>query len=185
MDPGRQENQIIRGIQSGDESAFRQLFESYYQKLVVFAGKYLGDLESARDVVQEFLTDLYESHGSISIRTSLKAYLYSSVRNRCLNQLKHRAVRDKHRELVMQPDITADPDQDFTEKMDATELEARISEIVSRLPQQCRRIFILSRVDEKKNREIAKELGLSVRTVETQISRALKALRDNLLTEGD
>lgn len=70
--------------------------------------------------------------------------------------------------------------EDLEEKIETTELEARIFEIVSKFPGRCRQIFILSRVDGKSNREIADEMNLSIRTVETQISKALKSLRDNL-----
>lgn len=173
------EKYIIEGLRSGRESAYRQLFDQYYQKLVVFAYKYLDDLESARDIVQEFYLYLYESRQSISIQTSLKSYLYSAVKNRCLNQIKHEQVKEKHRNMRRSEANVSDPD--LEEIMDAVELEARVYEIVSKLPEKCRQIYIMSRVDGKRNREIADELNLSIRTVETQISKALKSLKDSLL----
>ncbi len=173
------EKYIIQGLRSGRESAYRQLFEQYYQKLVFFACKYLEDLESARDIVQEFYLYLYESRHSISIQTSLKSYLYSAAKNRCLNLVKHEQVKEKHRNMSRSEANVSDPN--LEEIMDAVELEARVYEIVSRLPEKCRQIYIMSRVDGKRNREIVDELYLSVRTVETQISKALKSLRDNLL----
>ena len=174
-----EEKYIIEGLRSGSESAYRQLFEQYYQKLVVFACRYLEDLESARDIVQEFYLYLYESRLSISIQTSLKSYLYSAVKNRCLNQAKHEQVKEKHRNMSGSEANVSDPG--LEEIMDAVELEARVYEIVSKLPEKCRQIYIMSRVDGKRNREIADELNLSVRTVETQISKALKSLRNSLL----
>ena len=173
------EKHIIEGLWSGRESAYRQLFDQYYQKLVVFACKYLEDLESARDIVQEFYLYLYESRHSISIQTSLKSYLYSAVKNRCLNQVKHEQVKEKHRNMSRSEANVSDPD--LEEMMDAVELEARVYEIVTKLPEKCRQIYIMSRVDGKRNREIADELNLSVRTVETQISKALKSLKNSLL----
>ena len=173
------EKYIIEGLRSGRESAYRQLFDQYYQRLVVFANKYLGDLESARDIVQEFYLHLFDSRHSISIQTSLKSYLYSGVRNRCLNHVKHEQVKEKHRNMSRSEAGVYDPD--LEEIMDALELEARVYEIVSTLPEKCRQIYIMSRVDGKRNREIATELNLSIRTVETQISKALKFLRDSLL----
>jgi RNA polymerase sigma-70 factor (family 1) len=180
---GQKEDHIVDGLRSGRESAYRQLFELYYQKLVVFAMKYLGDLEIARDLVQDLFLSIYESRRSISIQTSLKSYLYSAVKNRCLNHIKHKAVREKHTNTIIHSENGRD--QDLEEKINATELEARIFEIVSQLPDKCRQIFIMSRVDGKRNREIADELKLSVRTVETQISKALKTLKDNLLLHWD
>ena len=168
----KEETNIIEGIRSGRETVFQLLFEKYYPKLVVFAVKYLDDRETARDIVQDALLHLYESRQSITIQTSLKSYLYSTVKNRCMNYIKHRQVRERHREMITRSGNGLDPD--LNEKMDATELEARIHEIVSRLPEQCRRIYFMSRVEGKRNREISGELNLSIRTVETQISRALK-----------
>ena len=173
------EKYIIEGLRSGRESAYRQLFDQYYQKLVVFAYKYLEDLESARDIVQEFYLYLYESRHSISIQISLKSYLYTAVKNRCLNQVKHEQVKEKHRNMRRSEENVSGPD--LEEIMDAVELEARVYEIVSKLPDKCRQIYIMSRVDGKRNREIADELNLSVRTVETQISKALKSLKNSLL----
>ena len=174
-----EERYIIEGLRSGRESAYRQLFEQYYQRLVVFANRYLEDLESARDVVQDLFVDLYDSRQSISIETSLKSYLYSAVKNRCLNQVKHEQVKEKHRNMS-RSEVNA-PDPNLEEIMDAVELKARVYEIVSKLPEKCRQIYIMSRVDGKRNREIADELNLSVRTVETQISKALKFLKNSLL----
>jgi RNA polymerase sigma-70 factor (ECF subfamily) len=176
------EKYIIEGLRSGLESAYRQLFDQYYQRLVVFAYKYLEDLESARDIVQEFYLYLYESRHSISIHSSLKSYLYGAVKNRCLNQVKHEQVKEKHRNMSRSGAYVSDPD--LEEMMDAVELEAKIFEIVSTLPDRCRQIFIMSRVDGKQNMEIANELNLSIRTVESQISKALKSLKDSLLPFG-
>lgn len=180
MEPS--EKYIIEGLRSGRESAYRQLFEQYYQRLVIFANYYLDDLESARDIVQEFYLYLYESRQAISIQTSLKSYLYSSVKNRCLNQVKHEKVKEKYRNINSNEANFTDPD--LEEQMDAIELEARIHEIVSGLPEKCRQIYIKSRVDGKPNREIADELNLSIRTVETQISKAIKSLKDSLFPFG-
>jgi RNA polymerase sigma factor (sigma-70 family) len=91
-------------------------------------------------------------------------------------------VMEKHANLTRSAEQDEDPD--LEEKIEATELEARIFEIVSQLPGKCRQIFIMSRVDGKKNLEIAEELHLSKRTVETQISKALKSLRDHLPFSG-
>jgi RNA polymerase sigma-70 factor (ECF subfamily) len=173
------EKYIIEGLRSGRESAYRQLFEQYYQRLVVFAHRYLEDLESARDIVQDLFVDLYDSRHSVSIQTSLKSYLFSAVKNRCLNQVKHEQVKEKHRNMSRSEANVTDPE--LEEIMDAVELEARVYDIVSKLPEKCRQIYIMSRVDGKRNSEIADELNLSVRTVETQISKALKSLKDSLL----
>lgn len=177
MDPW--EKDIIEGLQSGRESAYRQLFEMYYQQLVVFAYKYLQDLEAARDIVQECFLQIYESRRSISIHTSLKSYLFTAVRNRCLNQLKQKKVKEKYRNSIRSEVNISE--LDLEEMIEAVELEEAIYKVVAGLPERCKQIFTMSRVDGKKNHEIASELNLSIRTVETQISKALKSLKNKLL----
>ena len=172
------EKHIIEGIRSGSEDGFQLLFDTYYVKLVVFANKYLDDLDNSRDIVQEFFLNLYESRHSFTIHSSVKSYLYSSVKNRCLNQLRSEEVRVKHRKEIQHIENGSDPD--IEGQIDANELEAKIFGIVSALPQQCQRIFVMSRIDGQRNSDIAEELKISIRTVETQISKALKVLRTKL-----
>jgi RNA polymerase sigma-70 factor (ECF subfamily) len=179
----QKEEYIINGLKSGSEAAYAYLFDTYYRKLVVFAMKYVGDPEVAKDIVQDLIHGLYEARTEIRIQVSLPSYLYGAVRNRCLNHMKQKAVREKHEFHIRSHEQEADPD--LEEKMDATELEARIFELVSQLPDKCREIFMMSRVNGKRNNEIADELNLSIRTVETQISKALKSLRNSLFTSEE
>jgi RNA polymerase sigma-70 factor (ECF subfamily) len=170
----------MNGLQSGSEAAYQQLFDMYYRKLVVFALKYVGDPEVAKDLVQDLFLRMYEARREVRIQSSLPSYLYSALRNKCLNHMKQKTVREKN--TFLNPAAEPEGDVDLEEKMDAVELEAKIFELVSRLPDKCRKIFLMSRVDGKRNREIADELNLSVRTVETQISKALRSLRNSLFT---
>ncbi len=158
--------------------SFEELFFDNYPKLTVFAKKYVGDIDTAKEIVQDFFVRLYENRENLNIRTSVNNYLYSSVRNGCLNYLSQAKLHTKHAEQIRI--MSEDSDIDFTDKMEQTELEHRIWKEVSKLPDQCKHIFSLSRKEGKKNKEIADQLGISVRTVETQISKALKILRTNL-----
>lgn len=168
---------IIHGIKSGDEQTYAHLFESYYSLLSVFACRYVTDLEIAREIVQDLFVHIYENRESLVITTSLRSYLYQSVRNRCLNHLKEIKNHQKHLDaLTWELAESLDPETLYHE----TELEFRVFQIVSDLPSRCQEIFIMSRVDGKKNSEIASRLKISVRTVETQISKALKILRKKL-----
>lgn len=168
---------MIKGLRSGHEGAYDQLFKEYYQPLAVFAKSYVLDLETAKEIVQDFFVHLYEKRRNLVITTSIKSYLYQSVRNRCLNHLKHRQVQNMHHDLLK-------AEQDFTENLEdkirVCELEHMISKVVDQLPPQCKRIFNLSRVKGFSNNEIAEQLQISKRTVETQISNALKTLREKL-----
>lgn len=171
------ESHIIEGIRAGQENAFKELFEKYYRPLSVFALKYLGDLETSKEIVQDLFVQLYQSRSTLIISTSLKSYLYQAIRNRCLNQIKQDRTRQKHLDLYqLEQESTVDMEARIME----TELEHQIFKIVEDLPPQCRNIFTLSRVQGLSNGEIAEKLKLSKRTVETQISSALKTLRTRL-----
>jgi len=168
---------MIKGLRSGRESAYEQLFKEYYKPLTVFATGYLEDLESGKEVVQDLFVYLYEKRKNLVITTSLKSYLYRSVRNRCLNHIKHQQVRKKHQDQ-MKPELQES--ENLEDKIRETELEYMVSQIVDQLPPQCKRIYTMSRVSGLPNTEIAEQLKISKRTVETQISNALKVLREKL-----
>jgi len=168
---------MIKGLRSGRESAYEQLFKEYYKPLSVFASGYLEDLESGKETVQDLFVYLYEKRKTLVITTSIKSYLYQSVRNRCLNQIKHQQVRKMHQDR-MKPDMQES--ENLEDKIRETELEHMVSKVVDQLPPQCKRIFIMSRVSGRSNRELAEQLEITKRTVETQISNALKVLREKL-----
>ena len=171
------ENQIIRGLKSGVESSYKQLFNEYYIVLSVFATSYVNNMEIAKEIVQDFFVHIFEIRDSLNINTSLKSFLFQSVRYRCLNFIKHTQLNEKHlKNLKAKSETSAD----IEEEIRAAELEYQIFQVVKTLPGQCRKIFEMSRVEGKKNSEIADILKISKRTVETQISKALKILRNNL-----
>ena len=168
---------MIKGLRSGREGTYDQLFKEFYQPLAVYAKSYVLDLETAKEIVQDLFVHLYEKRRNLVITTSIKSYLYQSVRNRCLNHLKHQQVQKMHHDQLK-------TEQDFSENLEdkirETELEYMVSKVVDQLPPQCKRIFNLSRVKGFSNNEIAEQLQISKRTVETQISNALKSLREKL-----
>jgi len=172
------EHDIINRIKSYDKKAFEELFFDYYPKMTVFAKKYVVDIDTAKEIVQDYFVRLYETRGNLNIQTSLKSYLYSSVRNSCVNYLNQHKLHASHAENIRIQN--KDSVSDFLDTLEQTELEYRIWQEVSGLPDQCKRIFYLSRKEGVKNKDIANQLGISIRTVETQISKTLKILRTNL-----
>lgn len=164
--------------ESDGNQAFEELFLEYYPKLTVFAKKYVGDLDTAKEIVQDFFVRFFEKYPQLNIQSSLKSYLYSSIKNSCLNYLNQQKIHLRHSEYVRSQN--KDPEANFINLLEQTELEYKIWQEVSGLPNQCKRIFTLSRKEGVKNKEIAEKLGISIRTVETQISKALKILRTNL-----
>ena len=168
---------MIRGLRSGRESAYDLLFKDYYRPLSVFAVKYVSDLDLAREIVQNLFIHLYENRSSLVITTSLESYLYQSVRNRCLNQIKHSKTQKEHLENY---GSNQQGSEDLEAIIRANELEHAIYKIVDSLPAQRKNVFIMSRVNGLSNSEIAGKLNISKRTVETHISHALKFLREKL-----
>jgi RNA polymerase sigma-70 factor, ECF subfamily len=165
-------------IKEGDESAFEALFRAHYAVLCGFARKFVADSETAEELVQELFTQMWDRRATLNPETSLKAYLFTAIRNSCLNHLKHLAVKSRHQEHARSMEVAhaADP----SEALQTAELEARIHLEIDALPERCREIFRLSRFQGLKYDEIAQELGISPRTVEVQIGKALKTLRENL-----
>ena len=170
------EEALLERLKAGEEAAFQNLFQTYYPLLCVQAKRLLGDLDQAKEVVQEVFVRLYEQREALPQLVSMKAYLYRSVRNACLNHLKQEQTHQLHHQQLFYHAAPAEE----TDPLVQLELEEKIWQAVQRLPEQCRRIFQMNRFGEKKNAQIAEELGLSIRTVETQISKALKILRREL-----
>jgi RNA polymerase sigma-19 factor, ECF subfamily len=172
------EKLLLQQISEGNQKAFESLFNNYYPPLVVFAKKYLNDLDLSRETVQGVFVKLYENKEAIQISSSVKSYLYQSVRNACLNYVEQQKIHSKHHENIFEEHKDAN---DFTDEMEQSELEFKIYKAIEKLPDQCKLVFKLSRFEGKKNQEIADNLYLSKRTIETQISKALKILRTELI----
>jgi RNA polymerase sigma-70 factor (ECF subfamily) len=137
----------------------------------------LRDGHLAEEVVQEVFVKLYERARKIRIEASLEAYLYRSVYNESLNHKKHQKVKENYRKFILHRNDQGAPPPDAGSYL---ELEARLQLALDELPEQCRTIFQLSRFEGLKYREIAERLGLSIKTVENQLSKALKLMRKRL-----
>jgi RNA polymerase sigma-70 factor, ECF subfamily len=162
-----------------DESSFEKLFKAHFNELHSYASVMLKDEAIAEEIVQSMFLKLWEKRDRLSIQTSVKAYLYKCVHNDSLNYLKHLKVKasyEDHSTYVMK-DQTNQP----AKTIELKELEAQLRQALSELPEQCRTIFQLSRFEELKYREIAEQLGLSIKTVEKQMGKALKLLRLRLV----
>ncbi len=168
-------------VSRGEESAFRYLFDTYYQSLVTYAFRYLRDLDASRNVVQDVFVMLYDKREEINIHTSLKAHLYQSVRNRALNAIKRDKMQREHHNRMWEDQDEHLENEDYGA---LRELEGRIVVVVEKLPEQCKKIFRMSRQEGISNAEIAGQLSISKRTVETQISKALKKIREDLVKHG-
>jgi len=161
-----------------DETAFEQVFKTHFKRLHAYAFTILRDEIEAEEIVQQVFFKLWERNENLSLTGSVSAYLYRAVHNESLNYIKHQKVRSNHQLHVaysMKNEV-----EHPAKKVMAGELEKKIHTALNELPEQCRTIFQMSRFDELKYREIADKLGISVKTVENQMGKALKLLREKL-----
>ncbi|WP_298549022.1 RNA polymerase sigma-70 factor [uncultured Aquimarina sp.] len=164
---------------SGNTKFFESVFKEYFKPLTLYASSYVNDVDIAKDITQDVFIKLYEKRQILQIHTSLKSYLYTSVRNRCLDHIKLHKIRELHK-IQIYNSISENVEEESTEVMQS-ELQAKINVAIASLPDRNREIFRLNRIDGLTNQEIADELNLSKRTVETHISNALKKIKEMIL----
>ena len=157
------------------DNTFDQLFKEFYPQLTAFAFKYLNNIDDSKEIVQELFIHLYEKKADIRIQKNIKAYLFQSVRNRCLNIIKFKIKNNTE----ASPNLT-DPSYNSDYMIETVEFEQLVFSLIDKLQPACKNIFKLSRFEQKSNDEIAMELKISKRTVEIQISKALKFLRQEI-----
>lgn len=162
------------------EDLFEQVFKTHFKSLHAYACTLIKDPASGEEVVQNVFLKLWEKKDTIDMLENIAAYLYRAIHNESLNYLKHLKVKSAYQSFAMRRPSQNDPEQ-ASEKIKLGELESRLGKALNELPEQCRTIFQLSRFEELKYREIADQLGLSVKTVENQMGKALKILRLKLV----
>jgi RNA polymerase sigma-70 factor, ECF subfamily len=170
---------IIRSLAPKGAVAFEQLFKMHFRGLHAYAYTILKDDLVAEDIVQNVFFKVWEKRELLEIESSHKAYLYKAVYHDCLNYLKHKKVKAVHAMHVVRQ--SNDKVENTSGKVLMTELKQRIQAALNELPEQCRTIFQMSRFEGLKYQEIADEMGLSVKTIENQMGKALKLLRIKLV----
>jgi len=172
-----EEKVLFEKIKSGNINAFETLFHRYYSYLCLFAAKIIRNPIAAEEIVQDFFVRLWEKREEISIDSSVKNYFFRSIKNTCLNFIQHNKIKARHAEKILSEAENNISSEDVYIEFDLAE---KIEESIQALPEKRREIFRLSREEGLKYREIAEKLNISIKTVETQISLAIKTLRDNL-----
>jgi len=156
---------------------FEELFNHYSKPLFYYAAKFVED-EAARDIVQDVFAKLW-SNQEITIKLSINSFLFTMVRNSCLQYLEKQKVRNKYLEstkLKLQEEELQFYIHEKTSLIEQ-ELENKLNEVLASLPERCSQIFMMSRFENKKNKEIAEELDISTKAVEKQITKALATIR--------
>ncbi len=163
-----------------DPLMFDELFRVYAKPLFYYAAKFVDD-DAAKDIVQDTFEKLW-SDPSLKVHRSLNALLFTMVRNNCLHHLEKQKVRNKYLEtsrLALKEEELRFYMEERSSLIER-DMEQKLSEVLERLPDRCRQIFRMSRFENKKNKEIAEELQISVKAVEKQISRALATIRTEM-----
>ncbi|MEO9484661.1 MAG: RNA polymerase sigma-70 factor [Ekhidna sp.] len=172
------EEEIVQRLIHKDKRAFELVFNQYYNIMVMYATRFMDTREEAEEVAQEVFVKFWEKCDTLSEDSSIKSYLYRSVHNSCLNSIKHEKVKDGYKQHVIHV-MESSYQNEFNEE-DPNGLKNRISDEIDKLPPRCAEIFKLSRFEGLKYQEIADHLGISVKTVEVQMGKALKVLRESL-----
>lgn len=173
----KDKKEIKREQELKDEMAdYKLIFSQYYESLVRYCNTIVRDIDESEDIVQEVFVKLWEKRESINVHTSLKSMLYTAVYNAGVNYIKHRKVISSFaQDAVKTGDISGNADD-----MVQDEMRVKIEKAIEQLPEQCGKIFRMSRQDELKYREIADKLNLSVKTIENQMGKALSLMREHL-----
>ena len=175
--------EVVRRIISGDETSFEKVYRYFYPRLNYFAKQYVLDYETSKNIVQDVFTELWDKRNTLQEDTNLNAWLFTVTKNKSLkiiNHLKSQKNYDsylKARQLAVNYIALSDFD---TSNFIFEELQAQVNVALEKLAPACRKVFELSRFEDRKNREIAEELGLSIKTVEAHISKALRSLKADL-----
>ena len=163
---------------NGEGETFEMLFKAHFKSLYGYAYTIIKDEMAAEEMVQNVFLKIWEKKGGLNIQSPALAYLYKSVYHESLNYLKHQKVKaayQAHTTYQMKNQA------DHASKIMLSELEQQINKALDELPEQCRTIFQMSRFEELKYQEIADRLGLSIKTVENQMGKALKIMRLKLV----
>ena len=174
-------NIVLEELQNQNKSVYKNVFNHFYKGLVKYAHNFLFDKQASEDVVQEVFISLWENAKNIEIQTSLKAYLYAMVRNKCLNYLKSIKITDDLNLIDFNSFILEEEDLNLISEEEKTIVYTQILKIVETFPESMQQIFKLKFIENYTYTEIADELGISVNTVKTQLQRSKSKINQSLV----
>jgi RNA polymerase sigma-70 factor (ECF subfamily) len=171
------DHELLQRLRNGGEDAFDAIFRTHYAPLVGLAESLVRERAIAEEVVQEVMLEMWRRRETLHVQESLRAYLFRATRNRALNHLRHERVERRGEPFARGE--TATPALGH-HRLVEDEIDAALRDAVQALPERCRQVFELSRAQGLRYAEIATTLGISVKTVEAQMGKALRILRDRL-----
>ena len=170
------DKEFIKRINAGDKTAFGQIFDLYFNALCAFSYRYIPDRSDVEDIIQEVFIAFWKHNKEFNSINAVKAFLYTSARNKCLNYLKHRNVVQKHQSALI---YELESEQFFRNHIVEEDAFNQLYSEIYKLPEAAQNIMILA-LKGLKNQEIADELNVSVNTVKTQKKIAYAKLKNNL-----
>ncbi|MGV8096119.1 MAG: RNA polymerase sigma-70 factor [Mangrovibacterium sp.] len=170
---------IVQRMIEGDRKAFRYFFEKYYAELCNFVNIYVHDTNLAEEIVQDIFVYFWEKRGSLRLTHSVRSYLFSASKYRSLKEIRNQNTRQRILKGIRIADLDDQASQDEL-YFDTEEFRSVLNSAVENLPPKCKEIFLLSKIKNLSHKEIAERLNISVKTVENQITIALKKLREYL-----
>ena len=174
-----EEKSLPKDADSG--AVLESMFTTFYPVLAAYCNKYVKDGEAVRDIIQDVFLKVWENRHTVDFTMPLHSYLLKLAHNQCMNHLQRLKTEKKILQNVELQLLDMETQYDHLfDQIVADALAEQIEQVVERLPEQCRRIFRKSRYEGMSHQEIARDLNISVRTVETQIYRALKILKKAL-----
>ena len=172
------DSQLLDAFSQGDEKAFERLFETYYEQTCRYVLKMIRDRDTTEEIVQSTFVNLWEKRELMRADITFKSYLFRSAYNNALNYIKHKKVVANH--VAYKQDRLEELKREAISLQPDFEIKNRIAEAMEQLPPQCKRVFKMSRDEGLKYHEIADQLGISKKTVEVHMGKALKILREHL-----
>jgi RNA polymerase sigma-70 factor (family 1) len=174
--------EYLFALKSGSEKAFRIIMDHWYSRLFNFANGYLNNDENSKEVLQDVFLRLWDHRQKLTDNTILNAYLFALTRNRCIDLIRRERLmmqfrtdkQEEYRRLTENFDALSDP---ILDDIFAMEIQTEINHAVNGLPDQCRKVFIMSRSNGLKNKEISETMDLSEKTVESHLTKALKTIK--------
>ena len=174
--------QLIKKLREGDHHAYKFIFDHYYALMGAIAYEYVEDYYISQNIVEDVMMSIWEKREQLIISTSVKSYLLASGHNKCIDYLRSRSREAEVFSLESEIGSSSCyiPDQEMFEQIVSSELEKKIEEIIQSMPEECKKVFLLSRYGNKSYAEIANELNISVNTVKYHIKKALSLFREEL-----
>ena len=171
------DTELLQLLAQNNEGAIELIFKRYYSYLCKACYRIVAQTEKSEDLVQDVFFELWKKRDSLQIKTSLKAYLKRATLNKALNHIRDERVKSVGEEPLL---FEAARQISAQQGLEKKELQERIDQAISQLPERCRLVFVLSRHEELTYQQIADKMGISIKTVENQITKALKLLRKSL-----